>query len=85
MPLVRAVYHDLLRRVPARSTQGRNDEGKGHNFPGAESLWGRLMIAGRQKIPTMSQVHSSIQYICFRKISGSNMGAPNLHLAPGAI
>jgi len=33
----------------------------------------------------MSQVLLSIQYIRFRKISGSTMGAPNLLLAPGAI
>jgi len=33
----------------------------------------------------MSQVNFQIQYICFRKTSGSNMGAPNLLLAPGAI
>ena len=34
---------------------------RGHNFPGAESL------CGRRKVPTMSQVLSSIQNICFRK------------------
>jgi len=33
----------------------------------------------------MLQALSSIQYICFRKTSGSNMGAPNLLLAPDAI
>jgi len=33
----------------------------------------------------MLQVLSSIQYICFRKTSISNMGSPNLLLAPGAI
>ena len=49
MPLVRAVYHDLLRRVAAHSDQGRNDD------------------------------------ICFRKTSGSNIGAPSLLLALGAI
>ena len=40
MPLARAVYHDLLRRVAARSNhnQGRNDGGKGHDSPGAKSL-----------------------------------------------
>jgi len=31
MPLARAVYHDLLRRVAERSNQGRNDGVKGHN------------------------------------------------------
>jgi len=43
MPLVRAVHHDLLRRVAACRNQGRNDGGKGHNYPGAEPLWGRRM------------------------------------------
>jgi len=38
MPLVRAVYHDLLRRVAERSNQGRNDGGRGEQFPGVESL-----------------------------------------------
>jgi len=33
----------------------------------------------------MSQVLSSVEYICFRKTSGSKMGAPNLLLALGAI
>jgi len=33
----------------------------------------------------MSQVLSSIQNNYFQNISGSNMGAPNLLLAPGAI
>ena len=38
MSLVRAVYHDLLRRVAAPSNQGRNDWGKGNDSPGAKSL-----------------------------------------------
>jgi len=42
-------------------------------------------LCGRQKIPTMSHVHSSLQYLCLRKTSGSKMGAPNLHLALGVI
>jgi len=46
---------------------------------------GRRMIVEAQKVPTVSQALSSIQCICFRKTSGSNMGAPNLLLAPGAI
>jgi len=33
----------------------------------------------------LSQALSSIQYICFRKALGSNMGAPNLFLDPGVI
>ena len=54
MPLVRAVNHGvgfvLLRRVAARSNHGRNDGGKGAQFPG------RQMTAGRRKVLTMSQV-----------------------------
>jgi len=52
---------------------------------GGEILRGRRMIVEAQKAPTVPQALSSIQYICFRKTSGSNMGAPNLLLAPGAI
>jgi len=49
---------------------------KGAKFPGRRTT---------ARLTTISQVLSSIQYICFRKTSGSNMGAPNLLLAPGAI
>jgi len=33
-------------------------------------------FSGRQELPTMSQVLSSVHYISFLKTSGSNMGAP---------
>ena len=59
--------------------QGCNEGASGHNSPGAESL------RGRREVPTILQVSSLVQYICFRKNSGSNMGAPNLLLAPGVI
>jgi len=36
----------------------------------------------RRKVPAMSQVLSSIQYVCFRKISRPNKGVPNLPRAP---
>jgi len=52
---------------------------RGHNAPDVESL------RECRKVPTMSQVLSSTQYICFWKTSGSNMWASNLLLAPGAI
>jgi len=52
---------------------------RGAQFPG------RRVNMGRRKLPTMSQVLPSTQYICFRKTSGSNMGAPNLLLAPDTI
>ena len=47
--------------------------------PGGESL------GGCRKVPAMSQVFSSMQYIYSQKILGSNMEAPNLFLAPDAI
>jgi len=40
MPLVIAVYHDLLRRIAVRSNRGDNEGRNGHNSPGVESLWG---------------------------------------------
>jgi len=46
----------------------------------------RLQITeGRRKVPTISQALSLIQYIYSQKTLGSNMGAPNLFLDPGAI
>ena len=47
-----------------------------NHYGGTDSL------RGAPNVPTMSQVLSSIQYICFRKTSGSNMGTPKLLLAP---
>ena len=70
--------------------QGRNEGARGRNYLGAQSLGGaeilqeRRVIAGTPKNPN-NVTRTSVQYICFRKTSGSNMGAPNLHLAPGAI
>jgi len=49
--------------------QGRNEGGKGAQFPG------RRITMGAPKIPTVSHALSSMQYICFRKTSGSNAGA----------
>ena len=82
-------FYDLI------PSQGRNEGGQGvHNSPGADakSLWGAKSLQGApnscrgsRKIPAMSQVLSSIQYICFWKTTVSNMGAPDLPLAPDAI
>ena len=47
--------------------------GQGGHFP------------GRRKSLMMSQILSSMQNICFRKTSGSNMAASNSLLVPGAI
>jgi len=66
-------------------SQGRKDGEEGGTIPrapdhygGAESLRGTPNVCwGRRKVPTISQLFASFQYICFRKTSGSNMGAPN--------
>jgi len=78
MPLVRAVYHDLLRRVAARLKQGRNDGGQGARLPGHQ-------ITLRAPKNPNNVTRTSVQYICFRKTSGLNRGTPNLLLASGAI
>jgi len=58
--------------------QKRNQGVRGNNFAGAESLWGTKKLQQCHK-------HFSKQDICFRKTSGSNIGAPNVFLGPGAI
>jgi len=78
MPLVSVVYHDLLRRVAEHSNQGRNEGGQRAQFPG------RRITMKAPKSPN-NVTSTSVQHICFRKTSGSNMAAPNLLLAPGAI
>ena len=45
MPLVRTMYHGLMRRVAACSKQGRDDGGKGAQFPR------RQISAGAPKSP----------------------------------
>jgi len=71
------------------SAQGRKEGGHGgHNSPGTELLLERQMTTGsaeKSKQCHNSQLLSSIQWICFRKTSGSNIGASNLLLVPGAI
>ena len=58
-------------------------KGKGGSITWAPNHFGDTEIMrGRQKIPIISHVHSSVQYICFRKTSGSKIEALNLHLAP---
>jgi len=58
-----------------QAVEGHNDEGQGDKMP---NHCGR-----RRKVPTMSQVLSSIQYICFSNTSGSNMGGAKLASCPG--
>jgi len=84
MPLVRAVYHDLLRRVAACGNQGRNDGGQGAQFPGPRITMRAMNDCGAPKSPS-NVTRTSVQNICLRKTSGSNTGAPNLPLGPGAI
>jgi len=52
---------------------------RGGTIPRAPNHW------GAPKNPIMSQILSWKQHICFRKTSVSNMGTPNVFLAPGAI
>ena len=75
---VRAVYHDLLRRVSERYNQGRNDESQGAQFHGC-----RITVKALKSPNNVTS--TSVQYICFRKTSGSNIGAPNVLLAPGTF
>jgi len=58
--------------------QGGSEGGKGRTILRRRyTLGARNHCVGRRKGPTMSQVLSSVEYICFRKTSSSNMGAPN--------
>ena len=52
---------------------------RGERFPG------RRITAGGAEKSEQCLKYFVQQRICFRKISGSNTGAPNLFLAPGAI
>jgi len=51
---------------------------------GDENLRTPNHCGGHRKVPTMSQVISSMQYICFRKTSGANMGGAKLASCPRA-
>jgi len=69
-----AVYFGEARGV-ARGTVTRAPS----HHEGANSL------RGHRRGPTVSQVLSLMQYICFQKTSASNMWPSNFLLAPGAI
>ena len=48
------------------AAQGRNEGGKGGTIPQAPNHYGGAnRCGGRHKVPTMSQILSSIQYICY--------------------
>jgi len=71
-----------LSHISGSCRQGRNEGGKGDTIPRMPNHYGDPeSLRRRRKVPTISQVLSSMQYICFRKTSGSNIWAPNLLLA----
>jgi len=60
--------------------------GKGGTVPRAPNDYGGAeSLLGATKNLKMSQGLFSIEYICFRQATGSNMWAPNLLHAQGAI
>ena len=85
----RSVSYSPARGVTKGSKEASNQfpiPRASNHYGGAESLRGAPNdCERRRKVPTISQILSSIQYICFRKTSGSNMGVPNLLLVPDAI
>jgi len=80
-------YYHTMQEHKYYAMQGRNERVQGgSNSPGAEITMGGEWLRGRRKLfTTMLQILPSIQQICFHKTSDTNMGAPNLLLAPGAI
>jgi len=64
MPLVRAVYHNLLKPVAARSNQGRNDGVQGSQFPGRRITMRAPNDYGAPKSPD-NVTRTTVQYICF--------------------
>jgi len=57
---------------------------RGAQFPGRRITMGAPNhCEGRRKVLAMSQVFSSIQYICSRRTSGSNMWGAKLASCPG--
>ena len=67
-----------------RSNQGRNDEGQGAQLPGRRITVRASNDCATPKSPN-NVTGTSVQYICFRKTSGSNIGVPNLLLAPSNL
>ena len=77
MPLVRAVCHDLLGRVAARSNQGRNDEGQGAQLPGRRKV---LTMSHELQCSTFAserpQVRTQGRQTCFLPRAPSNFVEP---------
>ena len=72
----------------ATVTSGVTKEASGGQFPGLWiTMWRQIIAWGvewlrvGQNIPTLSQVLFSLRYICFRKISCSNIGATTCFLS----
>jgi len=58
--------------------QGHDEGGKGSTIPWAQNhCEGDELLRGRRKSPNNVTGTSSVQYICFCKTSGLNLGAPN--------
>jgi len=74
------MFNALQGSISRGVTKGQGDAISGHRISG-----GAEWLRWPQKIPTMSHVHYSIQYIGFRKTSGSKLGALNLLLGTGTI
>jgi len=72
---LRPWYHADLLRNHGLHCRGVTRGARGHNYSGAESLWGRRKSQHYHKC--------ILQYST--KISGLNMEAPKLLLEPGAI
>jgi len=78
-----AIFHEAYSKCKATRfeyTTGRcvTRWARGAQFPG------RRITTGAEKSQQCYKYFLQ-QLICFRKTSGSNMGAPNLCLAPGTI
>jgi len=76
---------ETLSLLLASTKQRRNKGAREAQCPGRQATGAAESLAGRRKDPNISQKLFSIQHICFLKTLGSNTGAPNLLLAPGAI
>jgi len=65
----------VCRRLKLSRNQRRNEEGKIGTIPWAPNHYGGIeWLWGSRKVPTMWQVLSSIQYICFRKTQFQKWG-----------
>ena len=80
MPLVKAEYYGLLRRVAARSNQGRNEGARGAQLPGR-----RITAGGVEKSHQCQNYFLQYNIFASERSQVRTWGAPNLLLAPAAI